>query len=75
MSVWNLRDSSRTFYEAVIRLVDETFGKDMTVMYSVGNHDRPGDYMMPMFNEAKADAGVRTGIFSRKTEVITAITM
>lgn len=48
-------DSSRTFYEAVIRLVDETFGKDMTVMYSVGNHDRPGDYMMPMFNEAKAD--------------------
>lgn len=48
-------DSSRDFYNAVIQLMDETFGKDMTILYAVGNHDRPSDYMMPMFNEAKAD--------------------
>ena len=48
-------NSSKVFYEAVIQLVDETFGKEMTVMYAVGNHDRPGDYMMPMFAEAKED--------------------
>lgn len=46
-------DSSQVYYNAVIQLVDETFGKDMTVLYAVGNHDRPGDYMMPMFCEAK----------------------
>lgn len=48
-------NSSKVFYEAVIQLMDETFGKEMTVMYAVGNHDRPGDYMMPMFAEAKED--------------------
>lgn len=46
-------NSSQVYYNAVIQLVDETFGKDMTVLYAVGNHDRPGDYMMPMFCEAK----------------------
>lgn len=48
-------DSSRDFYNAVIQLMDETFGKEMPILYAVGNHDRPGDYMIPMFSEAKAD--------------------
>ena len=46
----------------------------MTVLYAVGNHDRPGDYMMPMFCEAK-EAGHPNWYLSRKTAVITATTM